>query len=966
MFECYDDIWRDYYAPHLTKWELNQLLAASRHGPSELLESVIKPMAYQPDQGFYLCVDDNVHASGRPFFESRRLTLADPVEWHGKAYFTNGMRIAQHDDPQFNNPSQRIVITPKTIFTVEFDEGGIPFFQDQLGWLRSSTKKMHSKIGQYVSHLRSRYIDFEGLSVVYSGNKSCHFHLVFSTEWLAKRCTPTSYRDGLRDTWSMLHDDFKAYFGLDQNADAQLRFPEWFRRLPTGLRLIEPKRGKPNWRQAFGVPFGEYVPQLVLWEHFFKRAGTATNSVFDPALFTRDVVEAKRATKSKQQVITETNFAPTAPARAYCEDRMRAAFPDFPRFHSFGEVNGETRAFFMNCIGDNTPASYMGWDFSTVMIQGSNPLNLTPKTAPRLPAKLGDMLATWVDEYEAMTATVGDRERTEVEQAFAEAALDHGSAIKAVGKLLHKLITNPEESRDFLVAPEGISKSRSLIASTRQAINALHRTGNPELVMYAFATYELAEEKCREFNASYASNPHIAGIVLKSFSKLYEDAAEDLGLSVITPELAAQMGFNSPYEAIQAQQPAVIDWLRDYYQSLHSGLRGAFPVIFSVHAVAQEWVKTTNTRKMFAPSFWQRDLEPQVRHYRTRQETQLGLLIHDEISAEDLLIAVPEPVAQWVDDLRAFAPAAFVTNSTTTEKVIAYLTFAETNPAPISFERASELADILSWESVVTTQYSGEYGEPREGDIYAARAGNRWRINRRTWPHSAAHKTLVLTTERVPTLIARHLGEWNVIELDTQRIKKDIVTTVPDRRITARNLATRVLEEQAEYEARTGRKLKVISNKVSHIANTKTHASAKGSNAYLGQPVLQTMTLMPPAQYEFYEALNALVGRSDMARIRHIDEYNQTAGRNLGFRKRDGADHILLISHRLCRCLDGEPKMNARYVMQEIVSSAQTRRAKSAVAESEAFKVHQTGAKLRLQQFQAALRAHHNQFNGMV
>ncbi len=63
------------------------------------------------------------------------------------------------------------------------------------------------------------------------------------------------------------------------------------------------------------------------------------------------------------------------------------------------------------------------------------------------------------------------------------------------------------------------------------------------------------------------------------------------------------------------------------------------------------------------------------------------------------------------------------------------------------------------------------------------------------------------------------------------------------------------------------------------MTDTMTHASARGSNELIGKNVVQTMTWMTPGEYEALQALNAWTGRGDLVGLRHIDEFNQTAGR---------------------------------------------------------------------------------------
>jgi hypothetical protein len=83
------------------------------------------------------------------------------------------------------------------------------------------------------------------------------------------------------------------------------------------------------------------------------------------------------------------------------------------------------------------------------------------------------------------------------------------------------------------------------------------------------------------------------------------------------------------------------------------------------------------------------------------------------------------------------------------------------------------------------------------------------------------------------------------------------------------------------------------------LTDTLPHVKARGSNDLIGKNVVQTMTWMTPDEYEKLQALNAWTGRSELVGLRHIDEFNQTAGRNLGFRRRGDVRHVLLVNRRL-------------------------------------------------------------------
>ena len=97
------------------------------------------------------------------------------------------------------------------------------------------------------------------------------------------------------------------------------------------------------------------------------------------------------------------------------------------------------------------------------------------------------------------------------------------------------------------------------------------------------------------------------------------------------------------------------------------------------------------------------------------------------------------------------------------------------------------------------------------------------------------------------------------------------------------------------------------------LPGTITHMAARGSNAFIGQDLAQTMTFFTPDEVERLEVLNAWTGRSDLIRLHHWDQFNQTAGRNLGFRKSGDVRHDLLIGHRLLECLLGDGLGRSRY-----------------------------------------------------
>ena len=144
--------------------------------------------------------------------------------------------------------------------------------------------------------------------------------------------------------------------------------------------------------------------------------------------------------------------------------------------------------------------------------------------------------------------------------------------------------------------------------------------------------------------------------------------------------------------------------------------------------------------------------------------------------------------------------------------------------------------------------------------------------------------------------------DWSIFELETPLVPRDSVEVHPSRFVRGDNLATLCAEFRDDHPDEDWF---IVSNKVAMMTETMTHAGARGSNDLIGRNVVQTMTFVTPDEYERLQALNAWTGRSDLLGLRHIDEFNQSAGRNLGFRKEGDVRHVLLVNRRLFGLLMG-------------------------------------------------------------
>lgn len=231
-------------------------------------------------------------------------------------------------------------------------------------------------------------------------------------------------------------------------------------------------------------------------------------------------------------------------------------------------------------------------------------------------------------------------------------------------------------------------------------------------------------------------------------------------------------------------------------------------------------------------------------------------------------------------------------------------------PVGLTFQDSLQIAggSVKAWREV-TVRDSGEYGPAGDHSIYSRAVGNRWMVRERPWWAGLARRVVATTTEVLPTLIGSRLApvtvlgqsgkkraerrkaRWTVVELECPRLARDTVRVTFDRMCTAANVPS-VVER---FRAVHGADFFVITNKGQEVERTKTHAGAKGSNGMIGQDLAQIMLHMGPDEHEFHEVMNAWLGVDVCVRLAHVDTFNQSAGRNLGFRKRGEDPHHWLV-----------------------------------------------------------------------
>lgn len=835
--------------------------------------------------------------------------------WYPYTFFTNSLEL---DRGRGLAPKGRTILGKHVVFTYEYDRNELTFFQEQLEWLLPKKAWQKSKIGTLFNLCSERWADFVGITVVWSGGKSLHIHITFECQtYQGLHSVVGSAHEGLMAHWDMLAEEVQATLMPSPKPDGQptipdlnLKVPGSFRRLPGGMRRLE----KDN---LLGMPAGMKVPQVVLWEHFRERAHHEASALFfQPTKF------AKASKMARPQGVA-VNFASFGDVLeqaeiGYCENRLREIYTGYPQLVrlQFDDTRRLWVAQFRNSAADRNPSSLMLETHRTIQINGNPPA----ETVHELEYPLGEMIKLWLARFrrerraEAQPVAANDEDLhvrhpgTQMISAINGAADAH-TVRTALEEGLPSLIRL--ERMTLLRGPEGSAKTSSIM---RRHTQIMQEIGRPGVAMYAFGDYANAEEKCDSFNS--LSHPRAHGVVWKSFSRVYAEICKELGLTEIGYDDAIKAGNQSRWSMVERKQPEVLQALKQRHAAMWAAIGNREPVLFSVHDVAYGWRDCRRTRLLWTRSFW----DDAADNGQQIAETNLALLVHDEIKVSTFVDAIPAETHDWLQALKA-RNAAIWDGSHYAVQRDAIAEHSATAPRPEAIEaNDNEIRRLLSpgeWTRV-TTKDTEEYvtrvcDDPAK-DVYAQSHGREWYVrNRSWWAHVGkpiAERVVFLTTEFVPATVAKHaIPRLYQVDFDTPSIARDKVEVRPNRRVVAEKIGSVAQAEWKGLGKSASAEWSVISNRKGTFdpvwkVEVISHAAARGSNTLLGKNIIQTCTFMSPAQYEQIQAVNAWAGRDDLVEATHVDEINQSCGRNLGFRRTGRERHILLINRRLYSTLE--------------------------------------------------------------
>jgi hypothetical protein len=325
---------------------------------------------------------------------------------------------------------------------------------------------------------------------------------------------------------------------------------------------------------------------------------------------------------------------------------------------------------------------------------------------------------------------------------------------------------------------------------------------------------------------------------------------------------------------------------------------GKIPVLFGTHETIRQHTNDGMTRLFYSPDFSEKWFEKMGLQERDNWRNHLlgqnwiRRVIVDEVTAHDLVSVHPTEIVEWVQC------CAVTTNYKTipdiAERYMNFKVYLFKHPCKdMTWNLFLEVVKCEYMEEHIAEVSGREVPLDDKDGIYAKMVGQRYYIRSRGWWNEFWFVTM-LTTEAIPTRIIETIDRESASqgELQDDRFKvydfglpdsaRDTVTIEWQRACKKESLDQLV---RAYHEAYPHANFiaDMVKNRISEFA-VNTHMSAKGSNAYIGSDIIAFYNALSPALFGELGALNTRFGRSDLVRLFYTDRFDQTCGRNRGFR----------------------------------------------------------------------------------
>jgi hypothetical protein len=357
---------------------LNRMIKALEK-PQNKLFNRLYPEILNIEAGSYICLSNDLFAKGKSQqqIESaiNRHTAPSQLQ-EGFPYFTNPLLFCEKRGREYIGPPplERIVNRGQVVLTFEYDpdRNERNFLEQQIRWSIAGTDKRCRLDILYDALCGFR--DFRHLEVVWSGNKSCHIHLLVGNRHLARsrfagdiEVPPGAYpevpdglllRSGLMACWSPVEQVIRQTLEITIPPDSRLKEPDRYRRTPWGVRIATDHRDDPT-KNILEAPAGTRIPQIVTYSRGRAYSKSGDEWLLPPRSFFEEV-RRPRSSRSRRPSTTMEALDPAtredliAALNRLCESLFGAP-ENAPFAVDVDRYKDEWRIKFRNDLRDRTP-----------------------------------------------------------------------------------------------------------------------------------------------------------------------------------------------------------------------------------------------------------------------------------------------------------------------------------------------------------------------------------------------------------------------------------------------------------------------------------------------------------------------------------------------------------------------------------------------------------------------------------
>jgi hypothetical protein len=916
--------------------------AAARR--SELLQ-FIEQNAFGPIRGIYIPIASDPFLRGKfPIHSQQHAPTRFPLEPFPFPYFTNALTIPEgwgsdgFDPDLATSPKGRATNIGFLIVTIEFDGKTTDRLEECLSWTRGGNGEFKNSPFAKVDRELTHFSDYRGYSIVFAGNKSLHFHLLFSTKHLLNapwdelaehRLTHPQaaiMNEAYRIYWDKTADVFHSLLQPSLEPDRSLRQVSQWRRAPWALRELDRDS------QVLQLPKGTTVPQLVIQENIRSRACRSCDGFLVPPDLNVTQRPKSSSRKSNAPITAEDHQEILAKLIETCRD----AWGEFPKPVSVRKEGGQWVIHFRNHVDDKKPSTIVMGDFEKLLMRPGDAFDRdvylpNGMTADELCESLignGENAADIESESRFSSAPLMVRAETDfvgrhlqsLEGSFAKRvnAADDDEAVSTYRERLWQIIDQafPYNGHMLIRSPEGLGKTSALMEVIAGEIfdAALSREHEEKrFACFAFRSVEQAEKKAAEYRAS---GKYRKAVLVKSFWSHYGEACRRAGQSPLEQDDFFDYSLNGILSRIKSRQPTVFDALEQQRQRLWRGENGnnvfdsAMTVLFTSHDLARTWHKSQITRAWHDP-----DVEPFTDQEHDPRKIALSHIIFDEPEIDKILYRMPESVFDWLKRVKRLNKNWKKKNRK--ERVAIYESERATKQIPgrYSFEQCDEWLRLpLSQLEAVQVDYPAipfGYDAPGRG-MYSSQHGKRFYFGVQGWMKDCNSQITFLTTESLISQVLVRAYEELPIKLNVLDLHADCelfpidVPLLLDKRAAAdwtRKGKANITALAQEKLAMNPNAI-VVGNGIEFAdkhERVKTFVRVKGLNGLESNDLIIIPTFLAAEEYALLNVTGQWLELPEVITRFYEDQISQAVGRNQGFRKNAQGSVTLICLPRLSR-----------------------------------------------------------------